>query len=160
MPTLQRISQNFGIAISGVLYLGQLFDSYSNADSLINLRRATLFSILTIAFLVLLQLYMRRYGLNWVLSTGVVVRHRSLRKNFVLPFVGALALLWFPCGLQAIFSTGTGSKSVTPTLSADLPTEPGMHTTVTQTSKGAQSPNIQGVKGDVRLQYGEGSRER
>ncbi len=95
-PWYQQLALAIVGAIAGLLLLGAVLGSITNAIALIP-RQLTFFgSVALLAMAVAVHCSLRRWPLRWVVRGGSEVRLSGLGRKSIFGLAGALFLLWIP----------------------------------------------------------------
>lgn len=94
-PTHQKIINYIAYTFIGLIGLGTLLDSISNAISLVDSKIATTGTVFIIIFLLFVQLYLKKFPLSWIYSNQkILIKGLGIRP--ILASLGAIILLWIP----------------------------------------------------------------
>lgn len=150
MPFYQRLVRGVVWVLVPLLLAGALLDSVTNSIALVTPKVTYIGTGVLLVVWLGVEVLLRRRGVDWR-QQGQQVRHRRLGPKSHCAFVGCLILLWVPRFVSPVEENAAATEKNAAATEKRVAGE----SSVTQSSHGAQSPNISRVGGDVKVQYGD-----
>jgi len=151
-PTYQRIFKYVCYTLAGVIGLGTLLDSLSNAITLIVPYVTYLGTPLLIFFWLLAEYVLRKFPLRWVAKGGRGVRLQRLGALPRCAILGAVLLLWVPRTVDKDQKSYT-DQAANPVLSLPQSTPQISEPQLTRDTFRSEAPSVDDSQKFVRQHY-------